>query len=282
VAIEDTLANWWNSFLTTLAETLAFDTEKMMTLIGLTIVGLIIARWGRGIIAKPLKLILSWKKIQEFTKIKPEDIDDKIGWSGLLYHVPNLFRVLIIIGLGSVALDLLELDEGSGLLGEVFLFIPNVIAVVVLLWIGLWGHYVGTDLIKDVTKLTFLKKNRKVPVWGFQVGLWGIIISISFTQLGVGIEIVPIIIWGVVGSVIVIVISLRDVIKFWYTTQSIVDDDLKEGATILFTMDAKGHEYKVLSIGVTHIKLEEQKHKIITYINHKDWTDRFYIKKPTS
>lgn len=278
MAIEDTILIWWDSFLISLAETLAFDMEKMIALLGLAIIGLIVAKWGRGIIAKPLKWFLSWEKIEKFTKIKAKDIDGKIGWRGLLYHIPNLFRILILIGIGSIALDLLEFDEASGLLGEVFLYIPNVIAVVILLWIGLWIHFVVTDLIKDAEKLTFLKKDRRVPVIGFQLGLWGIIVSVSMTQLGIGESIIPILIYGIVGVGVVITYSCRNIITGYIKVEDLKNDGLEVGDEIQFTLKHDSLKYEVLTLGSTHIKVKEKNKGLLAYIPIDELTkERFYI-----
>ena len=278
--IEDTVVVWWESFLITLAETLAVDTEKIGALIGLLIIGLIVARWGRGIIAKPVKWFLGWKRIEGFTKIKPEDIDEKVGWRGLLYHIPNLFRIFILIFIVSVALDLLEFEEASGILGQVFVYFPNIIAVVFLLWLGVGVHYVGTDIIKDTSKVTFLKGERKFPLYGFQVALWGIIISISLTQLGVGNDILPILVGGSATIIAVVIATLRNIIPYWLMVEQVKGDDLKVNGLIRFTMDKEDHEYKILDISATHIKLLEQKSKMTTFISHKNWIDRFYIVNP--
>lgn len=278
MAIEDTILGWWNEFLASFFSILAIDSERILALLGLGIIALIIAKWGKGIIAKPLKAILGWKRIQNFTKIKPSDIDEKIGWAGLLYHVPNLFRVLIVIGAGAIALDLLEFDVGSGLLGQVFLFIPNVIAVVGLLWVGVWLHYVGTEIINDAKKITFLKGDRTIPLYGFYVALWGIIISISMTQLQVGTEIIPILVGGVVVAGLIVGVSVREVILNKVRIDSLKSLGVDKGVRIKIEELEGGNTMKIDEINATHIKVsDEHGNKFI--VDNKLWTVKFSLPK---
>lgn len=277
MAIEQTVQVWWDSFILTLA----FDVEKMIAFMILFIVGAIIAKWGRNIIANILKQIFRNKKLQEKTGIQPSDLEDKEGWKGLIYRIPDIFRIFILIFIVMIGLDLLEFEQGSRYLGEVFLFIPNIIAVVMLLWIGMWLHNLGKELI-DGEKFTIFKGEKNIPKYGFFIVLWGVIISISLTQLGIGQTIVPTIIAGIMGVIITVTFALRNVILHMVQIESLKNLDVKEGQNISFIRDPNmgGLQYRILKIGLTHIKLVEAKSGKTVYMSHEGWVNRFYIENP--
>ncbi len=121
--LEETVLIWWESFISILA----FDVEKLIALGILFLIGTIVAKWGKGVIARILKKIFASEKLQKVTKITPKDLEVKEGWKGLLYYIPDLFRVLILILIVSIALDLLEFEQASGIVGQVFTFVPIII-----------------------------------------------------------------------------------------------------------------------------------------------------------
>jgi len=280
VAIEDTVLVWWDSFISALASTLAFDVEKLFALGILFLIGAIVAKWGKGIIAGILKKIFANEKLQKITKITPKDLEVKEGWKGLLYYIPDLFRVLILILVVSVALDLLEFEQASGIVGQVFTFVPNLIAVVLLLWVGSWLHNLGKEWFEGEQN-TIFKGDTRIPKYGFYVILWGTIISISLTQLGIGTDVIPIIVGGMMGSIIVVVYGMRNIFAMLAKSESVKSQGVKEGDTIQFSLkgfDGKeAKKYTIKNIGLTHIQLAMEDTDQICYLSHQEWMKRFYI-----
>lgn len=267
---------------------LAYDLEKIFGLLGLFIVGLFVARWGRGIIARILKKILANKKLQEITKLSPDTLKDPKGWNSLIYNIPDLFRVLILVLIVSVALDLLEFEQASGIVGQIFAFLPNLIAVVFLLWGGSWFHNLGKEWFENAENTVF-KGDTKIAKYGFYVLLWGIIISISLTQIGIGDDIIPIIV-GTVGASVTLILGygLKDEIRGRITVESLKQQGVEVGNTIILKRhydsgrESTEKQFEILSFGFTHIKLKDSTDGAITFVKNSIWVDNFVIKEEKS
>lgn len=219
--------------------------------------------------------VLANKFLKEKLDVDKEAMKDE-GW----YHVTNLIpptiKWFVWIFFFVTAIDLLGFTQASEALSILWVYIPNIIAFVIIIAIGSiaityimkWAN-TRKDIFGQEHEVTLQKTLVKAI-------LYTIVFSIAITQLGVGEDVIPIIIWVVLGGIMATIvvsagIGLKDFVPQFVTNRSLSDLGIKNGVKIevnkfqkneIIPTGAKGdekHTYEIIEIGLTHTKVKEGK-----------------------
>lgn len=250
------------ALFTTGAESSVAIVGALIVLIIGYFVGIGIQRAVRFFINK----ILSNKFLKEKLDVDQEKMKDE-GW----YHVTNLIpatiKWFVWIFFFVTAIDLLGFTEASEALAVLWVYIPNIIAFVITIAIGTiaityimkWAS-TRVDIFGEKEEITL----QKTLVKGI---LYTIVFSIAITQLGVGQDIIPIIIWLVLGGIMATIvvcagIGLKDFVPQLVRNRSLSDLGVKKGAKIEVTKlsskpEGKKSEFEILEVGLTHTKIKD-------------------------
>jgi len=229
-----------------------------------------------------IKKVLANKFLKEKLDVDKEAMKDE-GW----YHVTNLIpptiKWFVWIFFFVTAIDLLGFTQASETLSILWVYIPNIIAFVVIIAIGTiaityimkWSES-RTDIFGKKGEVTLQKTLVKAI-------LYTIIFSIGITQLGVGEDVIPIIIWVVLGGIMATIVvsigvGLKDFVPQFVWNKSLSDLGIKKGAKIEIEKlsgttsgEKKKIQYEILEIGLTHTKVKEKGQ--IKIIPNASWQD---------
>jgi len=186
------------------------------------------------------------------------------GWYHITNLIPPTIKWFVWIFFFVTAIDLLGFTEASEALSILWVYIPNIIAFVVIIAIGTiaityimkWSE-TRTDIFGKKGEVTL----QKTLVKGI---LYTIIFSIGITQLGVGGDIIPIIIWVVLGGIMATIVvcvgvGLKDFVPQLVKNKSLSELGIKQTAKIeLVNHQTKQKStYEILEVGLTHTKVKE-------------------------
>ena len=262
-------------------------TESGVAILGALILLLIGYLVGVGI-EKAVKFFINKVLGNKFLKDKL-DVDKKTmkdeGW----YHVTNLIpatiKWFVWIFFFVTAIDLLGFTQASETLSILWVYIPNIIAFVIIIAVGTivityimkWAES-RTDIFGQKGEVTLQKTLVKAI-------LYTIIFSIGITQLGVGEDVIPIIIWVVLGGIMATIvvsvgIGLKDFVPQFVRNKSLSDLGISNGAKIEIdklsgttSSDKKTITYEILEVGLTHTKVKEKGDvKVIPNSSWQDYT----------
>ena len=253
--------------LTTGAESSVAVLGALIVLIIGYFVGIGIQKAVRFFINKILTSDFMKKKLDvNLIKMKDE------GWYHVTNIIPPTIKWFIWIFFFVTAIDLLGFTEASEALSVLWVYIPNIIAFVITIAIGTiaitlimkWA-ITRTDIFGEKKEVTL----QKTLVKGI---LYTIIFSIAITQLGVGKDIIPIIIWLVLGGIMATIvvsagIGLKDFVPQLVTNKSLSDLGIKKGVKI----EVEKKIYEILQVGLTHTKIKEG--KVTKIIPNSSWQD---------
>lgn len=214
--------------------------------------------------------VLTNKFLKDNLDIDKETMKDE-GW----YHVTNLIpptiKWFVWIYFFVTAIDLLGFTEASEALSILWVYIPNIIAFVIIIAIGTIAI---TYIMKwATTRIDIFGEKEEVTLQKTLVKaiLYTIVFAIAITQLGVGQDVIPIIIWVVLGGIMATVvvsagIGLKDFVPQLVRNKSLSDLGIKKGAKIEIEKlsgttsgDKKKIEYEILEVGLTYTKVKEGK-----------------------
>ena len=245
--------------------------ESGVAIVGALIVLIIGYFVGLGI-QKAVKFfinkILSNKFLKEKLDVDHEKIKDE-GWYHITNLIPPTIKWFVWIFFFVTAIDLLGFTEASEALSVLWVYIPNIIAFVITIAIGTiaityimkWAT-TRVDIFGEKEEVTL----QKTLVKGI---LYTIVFAIAITQLGVGEEVIPIIIWVVLGGIMATIvicagIGLKDFVPQLVKNRSLSDLGVKKGAKIEIEKlsgtksgDKKKIEYEILEVGLTYTKVKE-------------------------
>jgi len=252
-----------------LIELFTSGAESGLGIIGAIILILIGYLVGLGI-GKAVQFFINRVLGSKFMKEKLDvDVqkDKDEGW----YHVTNLIAPIVKwfvwIFFFVTAIDLLGFTEASEALSVLWVYIPNIIAFVVII-------AVGTIAIKYIMKLASARKDifgaekemtlQKTLVKAI---LYTIIFSIGITQLGVGEDVIPIIIWVVLGGIMATIVvsagwGLKEFVPQFVKNKGLADLGVRRGAKIEvkdWKQDNTNIDFEILEVGLTHTKVKEGK-----------------------
>ncbi len=265
-----------------LTKLLTTGAESSVAIIGALIVLIIGYFVGLGI-QKAVRFFINKILTSDFMKKKLDVDKEKMkdeGWYHVTNIIPPTIKWFIWIFFFVTAIDLLGFTEASEALSVLWIYIPNIIAFVITIAIGTiaitlimkWA-ITRTDIFGEKEEVTL----QKTLVKGI---LYTIVFSIAITQLGVGKDIIPIIIWLVLGGIMATIvvsagIGLKDFVPQLVTNKDLSDLGIKKGAKIEVE---KKIIYEILQVGLTHTKIMEGKETKI--IPNSSWQDySFNLKK---
>ena len=232
-------------------------TGKLITVAILLIVGVIAGKITGGLVERASRKILEkttsgHEEETSFPGSKPKESAKLIG--ATVRWFVYLFFILAAVN----ALEFTALTEG---LTNLWLWIPNLIAFVIILIVGfVIANFVGKWLDQELTKGKY--ENSKILVTVAKVIIYLIFFSIALTQLGVGSEIIPILVsafsWSIavgIGAAVAVGLgfALKDILPGAIISCSRRRSVLKEGMKIKLG-DVSG---KVLSIESLHLVVEQ-------------------------
>lgn len=212
--------------------------------------------------------VLTNKFLKDKLDVDKETMKDE-GW----YHVTNLIpptiKWFVWIYFFVTAIDLLGFTEASEALSILWIYIPNIIAFVIIIAIG---TITITYIMKwATTRIDIFGEKEEVTLQKTLVKgiLYTIVFAIAITQLGVGQDVIPIIIWVVLGGIMATIvvsagIGLKDFVPQLVKNRSLSDLGVKKGAKIEIEKlsgtksgDKKKIEYEILEVGLTYTKVKE-------------------------
>lgn len=230
-------------------------------------------------IAKAISLFINKLLNNKFLKEKVDiDIQKEKdeGW----YHITNLIaptiKWIVWIYFFVTAIDLLGFTEASEALAVLWIYIPNILAFVVVIAVGTIGiRYVmrwaesRKDIFGEKGEITLQKTLVKAI-------LYTIIFAIGITQLGIGGDIIDIIIWVVLGGIMATIVvsagwGLREFVPQLVKNKALADLGVKKGVQIKLhnyksNTDA---EYEIIEVGITHTKVKDK--DIVRVIPNVAW-----------
>jgi len=230
---------------------------KIITVAIVLIVGLIAGKVTGGVVERASRKILEkttsgHESETDFPGSKPKDSAKLIG--ATVRWFVYLFFILAAVN----ALEFAALTEG---LTSLLLWIPNLIAFVIILVIGfVIANFVGKWLDQELKKQKY--ENSKIIVTVSKVIVYLTFFSIAITQLGVGKDIIPILVaafsWSIavgIGAAIAVGLgfALKDILPGAIISCSRKRSVLKEGQKIKLG-DVTG---KIVSLESLHLVVEK-------------------------
>jgi len=251
--------------LTIFAISIAESIPKIIASVVLLIIGLIAGRIIGSVVEKISKKILQkteGKKDTESTLL--HELPGKLDSARLISSTVRWFVYLFFI---VAAVNALEFDQLTVALTDLWLWVPNLLAFVLIIIIGLIivnfvSKWIDQELIqRDLG-------GSKYVITGVKVVIYGIIFAVALTQLGIGEEIIPILVssfsWSIaiaIGAAIAIGLgfALKDIIPSLIGGLANQRLGLEEGQKVKID-DTTG---TITAIGPLHIVMTDEKNETI-------------------
>lgn len=210
---------------------------------------------GRAVDAILKKFLTKVFKRKEFKKAKLDEL--KNGLSQITNLIPFTAKWFVYIYGFVIAIDLLGFSQASDWLGVLWSYIPNIIAFIIIIVIGIVGSRIALRWMEEYNPELFGKGGKaqfmKVLVNAI---IYSLVFGIGITQLGVGEEIIPILYWtiiaGIMGMGIAGAVGLRHVVTTWSYGEALKNQGLIEGKKVKFGSVAG----TVMGTGLTHTKIK--------------------------
>jgi len=244
IFMQDLLSSWGSIIATNVVNVLSFFI--------VLVVAYFVGRAVDAILRKFLKKVFSRK---EFKKAKLDDV--KEGLSQVTNLIPFTAKWFVYIYGFVIAIDLLGFSQASDWLGVLWTYIPNIIAFIIIIVIGIVGSRIALRWMEEYNPDLFGKGGKaqfmKVIINAI---IYSLVFGIGITQLGVGDEIIPILYWtiiaGIMGMGIAGAVGLRHVVTTWSYGEALKNQGLVEGKKVKFgSVDGT-----VMGTGLTHTKIK--------------------------
>jgi len=252
---------FWLELFTTWGTLVAENLVNALAFFVVIGVGYFVGRGVSGALSRALK-----KLFKDYLKeqLSEEDLKEKSSWSQITTLIPFTAKWFVWVYAFVIAIDLLGFAEASEWLGVLWTFIPNIIAFIILIAVGIivsrialkWLSEYKPDLFGSTGTMQILKSLVNAIIFAFVFG-------IGITQLGIGEEIIPIVFWtilaGIMGILVVSAIGLRHAVASWSFGESVKHLGVKKGAEIKLTdaLSQKTEDFQVIQVGVTHTKVKK-------------------------
>ncbi len=251
--------------LTTFATSIAESIPKIIAAGILLIIGLIAGKLTGSAVEKISKKILQkteGKKGAKSTVLV--EIPGKLDSARLISSTVRWFIYLFFI---VAAVNALEFEQLTVALTDLWLWVPNLLAFVLIIIIGLIivnfvSKWIDQELIqRDLG-------GSKYIITGVKVVIYGIIFAVALTQLGIGEDIIPILVasfsWSIsiaIGAAIAIGLgfALKDIIPSMIGFASNQRLGLKKGQKVKID-DITG---TITAIEVLHIIVTDEKNETL-------------------
>jgi len=209
-----------------------------------------------------------FKILKDAGGIKEGEKYETAGWGQISDLIPMTAKWFTWIYSFVIAIDLLGFTEASNWLGVLWTYIPNIVAFIILIVVGIigtrvvlqWMEKYNSDLFGKEGKMQFVKSLVTVIIYA-------LIFGIGITQLGVGIEIIPILYWvilaGLMGVLVAGSTGFREVFRSWSYGEGLKHSGLGVGDKIRID----GREGVIRRIGVTHTTIYFENKDEILYPN---------------
>lgn len=231
---------------------IALNTISVLTFFIVLVVTYFVGRAVDAILKKFLTKIF---KRKELKKAKLGDSEN--GLSQITNLIPFTAKWFVYIYGFVIAIDLLGFSQASDWLGVLWSYIPNIIAFIIIIVIGIVGSRIALRWMEEYNPELFGKggKARFMKVIVNAI-IYSLIFGVGITQLGVGEEIIPILYWtiiaGIMGMGIAGAVGLRHVVTTWSYGEALKNQGVVEKTKIKFG----NIEGTVMGTGLTHTKIK--------------------------
>jgi uncharacterized protein YneF (UPF0154 family) len=204
--------------LTAFATGIAETAPKIIAAIILLIIGLIAGKViGRVVEKSSIKLL---QKVHKDENADNDVVSQTTSSKDSSRLIASSIRWFVYLFFIIAAINALEFDQLSLALTDLWLWVPNLLAFILIVVIGLIiVNFIGKWVSQELIKKEF--GGSKYVVTGVKVIIYAVIFAIALTQLGIGEEIIPILVaafsWSIaagIGAAIAIGLgfTLKDII----------------------------------------------------------------------
>jgi len=257
---------FWLDLLNTWADLIANNLVNVLSFLIVVGVGYFI---GQGVYKASRRLLRKVFKNETLKKAggikEGEDLENS-GWGQVTNLIPVTAKWFVYIYSFVIAIDLLGFSEASAWLGVLWSFIPNIIAFIILISVGIIGTRIALKWMEDYKPDLFGKEGKMQILKSLvNVIIFAFIFGIGITQLGIGEDIIPILFWtilaGTMGIFIAIAVGLKEIARAWSVGEGLKHSGLANGAKIKLL----GNEGTV-EHGINFLKIKTSKGlKLIPY-----------------
>ncbi len=228
---------FWYNLLQSWGQLIANNLVNFLSFLIVVGVGYFIGQAVFKVSRKVLRGVFKSKKLQTLGGVKEgEDIENS-GWGQVTNLIPVTLKWFVYIYAFVIAIDLLGFSEASSWLGVLWTFIPNILAFIILISVGIIGSRIALKWMEDY-KPDLFGKEGKMQILKSLVNaiIFAFIFGIGITQLGIGEDIIPILFWtilaGTMGIFIAIAVGLKDIAKAWAIGEGLKHSGVADGAQI--------------------------------------------------
>ncbi len=248
---------FWIKLFSSWGDTIAVNTVGVLSAVIVLGIGYFVGRGLEFALRRFLKKIFAKQILRDKGGIKEGETYEKSGWGQISDLIPMTAKWFAWIYAFVIAIDLLGFTEASQWLGVLWTYIPNIIAFIILIVVGIIGTRVilqwmakfNSDLFGDDGSMPMVKTLVTVVVYA-------LIFGIGITQLGVGEEIIPILYWVIIAGIMGLLIAggtgFREVFRTWSYGEGLKHSGLGSGDKIKF----EGKDATINKIGITHSSLK--------------------------
>lgn len=264
--------NALSTFFSQVAESLPKIIAAIILLIIGWIVGTIIAKVIRKVATMALKTIN--KDEDENSTDGLSQVTSSKGSANLISTVIKWFVFLFFV---MAAVNALEFQQLTVAMTNLWLWIPNLLAFVLIVIVGLLlAKFVGKWVEKEIIEHDY--GNPKYFVLAVQIVIYAIIFSIALTQLGIGQQVISILVsayaWSIAGGIgaalaIGLGFALKEIIPGMISSQSKKRSILKIGQKVQIGEDTG----TVTAVELLHIILTNENNESLV-IPTKDLSNK--------
>jgi hypothetical protein len=262
--------------LTTFFSQVAESLPKIIAAIILLVIGWIVAT----IIAKVIQKITALA-LKTINKDEDENSNDSLSQvtssKGSAKLISTVIKWFVFLFFVMAAVNALEFEQLTVAMTNLWLWIPNLLAFVLIVILGmLLAKFVGKWVEHEINEHEY--GNPKYFVLAVQVLIYAIIFAIALTQLGVGQDVITILVsayaWSIAGGIgaaiaVGLGFALKEVFPAIINSQSKKKTVLKVGQKVLI-----GEELgTVTSVELLHIILTNEKNESVV-IPTKDLSNK--------
>ncbi len=257
-------SQFWINLFSGWGEAIANNTVGVLSAVIVLGIGYFVGRGVQYAFRRFLKKLFSNSILKDKGGIKEGETYEKSGWGQISDLIPMTAKWFVWIYAFVIAIDLLGFTEASQWLGVLWTYIPNIVAFIILIVVGIigtrvileWMSKFNADLFGDTGSMPMVKTLVTVVVYA-------LIFGIGITQLGVGEEIIPILYWvilaGIMGIAIAGATGFREVFRSWSFSEGLKHSGLKIGDKITFediSGSVGGTDGVIKKFGVTHTTMK--------------------------
>jgi len=228
---------FWYNLLESWGQLIANNLVNFLSFLIVVGVGYFIGQAVFKVSRKVLRGVFKSKKLQTLGGIKEGEDVESSGWGQVTNLIPVTLKWFVYIYAFVIAIDLLGFSEASSWLGVLWTFIPNILAFIILISVGIIGSRIALKWMEDY-KPDLFGKEGKMQILKSLVNaiIFAFIFGIGITQLGIGEDIIPILFWtilaGTMGIFIAIAVGLKDIAKAWAIGEGLKHSGVADGAKI--------------------------------------------------